>query len=403
MKASIRLKLIAVFTLNLVFMLAIGAFAIFEISEIGQKSRYIGEFVVKPLIYTDDINLVVTKYRVLQIKHAATQDVKDMDKIEDEMHLLEAQMVTSLQKYDLVREISEEEIDWRVLNVEWPKFVEANNEDFLVISHKNNIQESLLALKQSEPIYTRLQEAGNNLKTINQDQSKEQLLLVEGMLSMSKNLILVGTILAFLLSASLGVILSANIKRKIDQLVTSTTVVARGDLDNEVHMSPGDEFGVLAIEFNKMVANLRTSRDALLAEIAERKRTEETIRAQSATIRELGTPLIPLVDGVVLMPLIGTIDSLRADEVMQTLLTGVAQNRAKIAILDITGVPVVDTQVANALIQAAQAVKLLGAQVVLTGIHADVAQMLVQLGIDLRGIITYNLLQSGITYALDRE
>lgn len=402
MKVSIRLKLIAVFTLNLVFMLAIGAFAIFELSEIGQKSRYIGEFVVKPLIYTDEINLVATKYRVLQSQHAAVQDMQDMEKIENEMQLLESQMKTNLQKYDVVRE-KEEESDWKTLNVEWQEFVEANREDFLVVSHKNNIKESLVALRRLEPIYTRLQEAVNNLKTINQDQSKEQLGSIENMLSISKNSILVGTILAFILSISLGVMLSANIKNKIDQLVTSTTAVASGDLDNEVHISSGDEFGVLAVAFNKMVTNLRTSRDALLAEIAERKRSEETIRAQSATIRELGTPLIPLVDGVVLMPLIGTIDSLRAEEVMQTLLAGVAQNRAKIAILDITGVPVVDTQVANALIQAAQAVKLLGAQVVLTGIHADVAQMLVQLGIDLRGIITYNLLQSGITYALDRE
>jgi rsbT co-antagonist protein RsbR len=120
-------------------------------------------------------------------------------------------------------------------------------------------------------------------------------------------------------------------------------------------------------------------------------------------LRELSTPLIPISDAVVVMPLIGAIDSRRAQQVMETLLQGLAQRQAETAILDITGVPVVDTQVANALIAAAQAVKLLGATVVLTGIRPEVAQTLVGLGIDLRGIITRASLQSGITYALGRR
>jgi anti-anti-sigma regulatory factor len=85
--------------------------------------------------------------------------------------------------------------------------------------------------------------------------------------------------------------------------------------------------------------------------------------------------------------------------VLETLLQGIASSGAQVAILDITGVPVVDTQVANALIHAAQAVKLLGAQVVLTGIRPEVAQTLVGLGADLGGIITRSSLQSGIAYA----
>ncbi|MBX0327641.1 PAS domain S-box protein [Oscillochloris sp. ZM17-4] len=127
---------------------------------------------------------------------------------------------------------------------------------------------------------------------------------------------------------------------------------------------------------------------------------EQVIEAQQATLRELSTPIIPIGDGAVAMPLIGNIDSMRAQLVIETLLEGVATSRARIAILDITGVQVVDTQVANALLRAAQAVKLLGAQVIITGIRPEVAQTLVGLGLDLSSIRTLSTLQSGIAYAL---
>jgi rsbT co-antagonist protein RsbR len=148
-------------------------------------------------------------------------------------------------------------------------------------------------------------------------------------------------------------------------------------------------------------------------DIGERKRAEdalrqlilqeETIRAQQATLAELSTPLIPLSTQVLVMPLIGSVDSRRAQQVIETLLEGISGSGARVAILDITGVPVVDTQVANALIRAAQAVKLLGAQVVLTGIRPEVAQTLVGLGTDLSGVVTRSSLQSGIAYATSQN
>ena len=103
------------------------------------------------------------------------------------------------------------------------------------------------------------------------------------------------------------------------------------------------------------------------------------------------------------MPLIGTVDARRAQDVLDTLLHGIAESKAEVAILDITGVPLVDAQVANGLVRAAHAVQLLGAQVVLTGIRPEVAQTLVGLGVDLSGIITRSTVQSGIAYALERS
>ncbi|MCS6839782.1 MAG: PAS domain S-box protein [Roseiflexus sp.] len=148
-----------------------------------------------------------------------------------------------------------------------------------------------------------------------------------------------------------------------------------------------------------------------LRDISAQKRAEEerfalqqqVIEAQRAAIRELSTPLIPISETAVIMPLVGAIDSARAQQIIDVLLEGVAEHRAEIAIVDITGVQVVDTQVANALVRAAQAVRLLGAQVVLTGIKPQVAQTLVQLGVSLDGIRTTGTLQTGVRLALDND
>lgn len=127
---------------------------------------------------------------------------------------------------------------------------------------------------------------------------------------------------------------------------------------------------------------------------------QRVIEAQRAALRELSTPLIPLADGIVVMPLIGSIDSVRIQEILSNLLEGVSTHRARTAIVDITGVKVVDTQVANAMVRATQATRLLGAQVILTGISPEIAQTLVGMGAGLEGIITRATLQSGIQFAL---
>lgn len=145
-------------------------------------------------------------------------------------------------------------------------------------------------------------------------------------------------------------------------------------------------------------------------DVTERKRDEnerrrlqeEVIAVQAATLAELSTPLIPISAKIVAMPLIGSVDPARAQRIIDTLLSGISEARASTAILDITGVAVVDTQVADALLKAARAVRLLGAEVILTGIRPDVAQTLVNLGANLEGIVTRATLQSGIAFAMQQ-
>ncbi|WP_437585911.1 PAS domain-containing protein [Sorangium sp. So ce1000] len=137
------------------------------------------------------------------------------------------------------------------------------------------------------------------------------------------------------------------------------------------------------------------------AERADMQR--QLIEMQQATIQELITPLLPLARGVVAMPIVGSVDPARAEQILTTLLEGIAARQAKIAILDITGVKVVDEWVARSFVDAARAAGLLGTRVVLTGIKPQIAQTLTTIGADLSGIVTKATLESGIAYALGRR
>jgi rsbT co-antagonist protein RsbR len=128
-------------------------------------------------------------------------------------------------------------------------------------------------------------------------------------------------------------------------------------------------------------------------------RREGTILDQQEAIRELSTPVLRLRDRLLIMPIIGVIDSYRANQLTQQLLQRIRSDRAKVAVMDITGVPTVDSAVANHLIQAVQASRLMGATVIVTGLSAEVAQTLVRLGVDLTKLRTVGDLQEGIEEA----
>jgi rsbT co-antagonist protein RsbR len=125
----------------------------------------------------------------------------------------------------------------------------------------------------------------------------------------------------------------------------------------------------------------------------------EIIAAQQRMIQELSTPIIPISDKILVLPLIGTIDSARAQQIMETMLVTISKQQAAVLIIDITGVAIVDTGVAHYLLQAARAAQLLGTQVMLVGISPEVAQTVVQLGVDLSSLTTYSSLQFGLAHA----
>ena len=126
----------------------------------------------------------------------------------------------------------------------------------------------------------------------------------------------------------------------------------------------------------------------------------ETIGRHQHAIRELSTPVIRVHDRILLMPLVGTVDSLRASQIMETLLVRVVEEKARYVIIDIAGVPVVDTKVADSLVKTTSAVRLLGAETILTGISPPIARTIVQLGVEIVNMHTRARLQEGIELAL---
>jgi len=112
--------------------------------------------------------------------------------------------------------------------------------------------------------------------------------------------------------------------------------------------------------------------------------------------------VIKVYENVLVLPLVGAIDTERSHRIMEDLLVGITQHQAEMVILDITGVPLVDTAVANHLLQTIKAARLLGTRSILVGIRGEVAQALVHLQVDLAGVVTRSNLQAGIEYALEQ-
>jgi anti-anti-sigma factor len=206
---------------------------------------------------------------------------------------------------------------------------------------------------------------------------------------------------ALVLGLGLAVVLTRSIARPLGAMTNAARAVTSGELDVLAPVTSHDELGILATAFNQMTVNLRQRIAAEQTAQAERLHLQqEIIRVQEATLRELSTPLIPLTPRVLLLPLIGSIDSSRAAQMLETLLVGVAQHRAHKVLLDLSGVRVVDAQVAQALVQTAQAVRLLGAEVVLVGIRAEVAQAIIATGAMVETLPIYATLEMAITTLL---
>lgn len=161
--------------------------------------------------------------------------------------------------------------------------------------------------------------------------------------------------------------------------------VSEGNLDVRVSESYKTEtLSILAKYINNAIGTQKSYKEKL----------EEALE-------EISTPVLHAWDGIIVMPLIGTISSERALKAMEKLLTGVIDYKAKVAIIDITGVPVVDTMVASYLLRSVKAVKILGSEAIITGISAEIAATLVKLDIDIEALVTKNTLKEGLKYAIE--
>jgi rsbT co-antagonist protein RsbR len=126
---------------------------------------------------------------------------------------------------------------------------------------------------------------------------------------------------------------------------------------------------------------------------------ERIIRQQQEAIRELSTPVLQVRERLLILPIIGVLDSQRARQVTEQLLRGIRTNRAKVVVIDITGVPAIDSTVANHLVQTVEASRLMGASVIITGLSSEIALTLVTIGVDLSKMNAVGDLQGGIEEA----
>jgi rsbT co-antagonist protein RsbR len=173
-------------------------------------------------------------------------------------------------------------------------------------------------------------------------------------------------------------------------------------------MAIRDTNEMLEQRVTERTAELSQTHEQLQREMQERREREaenallqqQIIDAQRLAIQELSTPIIPIVDEVIVMPIVGTVDTHRATDITRALLAGISQYRAKVVILDITGVAIVDTGVANYLNKTIQAARLKGARTIVTGISDAVAETVVDLGIEWHKFETLSNLQVGLRRAL---
>jgi anti-anti-sigma regulatory factor/HAMP domain-containing protein len=217
-----------------------------------------------------------------------------------------------------------------------------------------------------------------------------------------------------------GLFVRRNITAPIAELTSAAEQMAGGDYGQTANVKSADELGQLAGAFNVMTGAIQARETELQRayqeveiqvqertaelqrETGERERLQqEIIAAQKQALRELSTPIIPVMDRIIVMPLIGNVDSARARDITRSLLAGIREHRAKVVILDITGVPLVDSGVASHLNKTIHAARLKGARTIVSGISDAVAETIVDLGIDWNSIETVSDLQTGLVGALD--
>ena len=191
-----------------------------------------------------------------------------------------------------------------------------------------------------------------------------------------------------------------NLHERLDRLEDVLASAAAMKLNVRVLITEDDELASTEEAINVLLedfAALLTERQQAEHELQEKL---ETIQRQQDAINELSTPVIKVWEGLLVLPIIGTLDSQRTQRMMESLLQQIVATGSKIAILDITGVPVVDTMVANHLIKTITAAGLMGAECVLSGISPTIAQTIVHLGIDLTGIKTKSTMMEAMRYAI---
>jgi rsbT co-antagonist protein RsbR len=221
-------------------------------------------------------------------------------------------------------------------------------------------------------------------------------------------------LVTLIVAASIGFVAVLRVVRPIQSLSTTARAISAGDLSRDAVVTSRDELGDLGHAFNTMTSRLRhlladleqqvadrtaaleTALNEVQARAIEQERLLEENTRQRETIHGLSVPVLPLNTYTLAMPLVGVLDNARLHLVKDQALRALERSSAHYLVLDVTGVPIVDSEVAQGLMAVVRAARLLGTEVVLVGIRPEVAQAIVGLGLDLQGTRTSSDLQTAL-------
>jgi rsbT co-antagonist protein RsbR len=174
--------------------------------------------------------------------------------------------------------------------------------------------------------------------------------------------------------------------------------VGLGDYSTRIDVDPNDTGPLAGLHaaINEMIVSLNAEKEKNEAYQKELEEKLATIEQQRAAIRDLSTPIMEVWDGVLCLPVVGVMDTMRSTEMTGTLLRAVSEKGTRCAIIDITGIEVMDTRTVDHFIRMAKAVRLLGAECALTGTNPHIAQTVVHMGIDLANVVTYRSLRDAL-------
>ena len=199
-------------------------------------------------------------------------------------------------------------------------------------------------------------------------------------------------------------------KDRIDHIENVLASVAAGDIDARINSDIEDDLSGIEAAIDLLIDDLTDElkqREKMQKEVEVKlvkiQEQQKTIFQQQADLLELSSPVSKVWDNVLILPVIGTLDSQRTQIMMENLLEKIVETGCTISILDITGVPTVDTQVANHLLKTVTSARLLGAECIISGISPAIAQTIVHLGIDLSSIRTKATLQDAMIYAMKQN
>lgn len=199
--------------------------------------------------------------------------------------------------------------------------------------------------------------------------------------------------------------LDTPILERVADILLVLSDVGNGDYSTRLSTNLPDDhpLGALYAGINEMIVSLGLEQERSSAYRRELEEKLAMIEAQRAAIKELSTPIIEVWEGVLCLPVVGVLDSVRSAEMTEALLSAIVEKRAACAIVDITGIQVMDTGTADHFMRMAKAVGLLGAECVLTGVNPSIAQTIVHMGVDLSDVLTYRSLRSALTRYVTRR